>query len=168
VTALEREWAARLRASGFQDLEGADRDGPLSDRGNLHAVAETAEEDARLADRMAAGEAEIERRRAILHAHRFRSAIEREVWRLHADGEGERAIAAATGLTRDRARKLLAAVRRRVTRVRRVKQWRDHGKQQRREFQRHLTRCDPKALMQVAAVLAQGLTRKRSLSSSWR
>lgn len=168
MTALEREWAAKLKASGFQDLESADRDGPLSDRGNLHAVAETPEEDARLADRMAAGQARTEWMLGVLHTHRFRNATERTVWERHANGEPLRPIAAALGLSYDRTRKIVVGVKARVTQVRKVKQWRNPSRQRKTEIAMHVRRCDPRTLQQLAAVLMTGLIRKSCSSSSSR
>jgi hypothetical protein len=42
---MQRLRAELLRKSGFQDLEGRDPDGPLSDRGNLHVVTEGGRDD---------------------------------------------------------------------------------------------------------------------------
>jgi hypothetical protein len=100
-----------LKASGFQDLESADRDAPLSNRGNLHAVTEVAEEHDRLAQRMDAGAAYYEWAQALLHSHRFRSARERRIWARHADGEGLASIARALGITYHDARDTVNSIK---------------------------------------------------------
>ena len=149
---LQREWDARLKADGFEDLEGHWRDGPLSDRGNLHPVAETREEDERLANRIQDGQAFTSWAEDVLHAHRFSSPEEREAWRLHASGLSEVAIAAELGhSSRNPVRRHLAAVRARVTKVTKVtKQWR--SKKQRRAL---IRKCDPEMLAKLAALLTQ-------------
>jgi hypothetical protein len=84
---LENEWKVKLKASGFADLEGQDRDGPLSDRGNLH---ESGDEDAApLEERIDHGSAyhtwahDVLRK---LNGHDARSRLRRRIWALHADG----------------------------------------------------------------------------------
>jgi len=156
MTTLEREWRAKLAASGFQDLEGVDRDAPLSVRGNLHAVNDTEEDAKALASRIEVGQQVTERRQAILHSARFRSPEQRRCWELLTDGASEREIAAAVGVTRDRVRKHLAAVEK-MTQVREGL-WRNQSRQRNYERRRLIRRCDPRMLVQIAALLLSGLT----------
>lgn len=86
---LTAEWDKRLARAGFQDLEGADRDGPLSDRGNLHAVEESADADARLEERVEFGSAYHSWAQDVLrqlNGHDARSRLRRRIWAMHADG----------------------------------------------------------------------------------
>lgn len=104
---LEAEWRARLKASGFQDLESTDRDAPLSDRGNLHAVTETDSSHEGLAQRMESGGEYRAWAMSVLHdSTRLRNprrlaarALERRIWERHANGDGFRVIAAAEGIS---------------------------------------------------------------------
>lgn len=96
---LAAEWNAKLRAAGFQDLEGADRDGPLSDRGNLHAVTETEDAHAELAHRLEFGAEYYRWAQGFRHAHRFRNPLERRIWAAHSDGDGLREIAKREDIT---------------------------------------------------------------------
>ncbi|MCA1824367.1 MAG: hypothetical protein LC640_08930 [Frankia sp.] len=75
---LEREWAARLRASGFQDIESPSGMLQSWDRrsdGNLQDLSALAE-DKRQGESL-----------------RFDSDFERRVWQLHTEGKSNRAIA---------------------------------------------------------------------------
>jgi hypothetical protein len=112
---LEAAWRAKLAASGFQDLEGTDRDGPLSDRGNLHAVDSTREAGEQLAHRIKHGADYTAWALGILHSHRFRSGLERAIWAGHADGEGLRETAQRLGITFHRARETVVAIKARVS-----------------------------------------------------
>jgi predicted transcriptional regulator len=154
VTKLEREWAAKLKASGFQDLETpGDRDGPLSNRGHLvnHAEA-TDENEARLVQRIEMGEAETDRRRAILHMPIRRG---RRAWALHADGVSERDIAKALGITRDAVRKQLAHVEAAASRIRarEARPWETDRRNLRRKARNLVSRCDPSVLVEMAKLL---------------
>jgi predicted transcriptional regulator len=154
VTKLEREWAAKLKASGFQDLETpGDRDGPLSNRGHLvnHAEA-TDENEARLVQRIELGEAETDRRRAILHLPLRRG---RRAWALHADGVSERDIAKALGITRDAVRKQLAHVEAAAARIqaREARPWETDRRNLRRKARNLVSRCDPAVLVEMAKLL---------------
>jgi hypothetical protein len=113
---LRREWAERLRASGFEDLESLrDPDGPLSDRGNLHPVANTPTERGRLAERMEDGAEYQAWARAILHDGPWKSAQERRIWELHCEGQGDRDIAAALNIKRWRVQAILQAIKARAS-----------------------------------------------------
>lgn len=98
---LAAEWAAKLLETGFEDLEGHDRDAPLSNRGLLHAVADTDEDHDRVAVRMEHGSAytdwamDVLRR---LNGRRRTARQRRKIWQLHADGWGFRVIAKDLGL----------------------------------------------------------------------
>ena len=111
--ALTREWNAKLKASGFLDLEGADRDGPLSDRGNLHPVEQTEDEIAALGHRIASGSEYTAWAEGVMHSRRLRSAFERRVWARHVAGESLREIADAEGCTYHDARDVVVAVKER-------------------------------------------------------
>lgn len=112
---LEASWRAKLAASGFEDLEGADRDGPLSDRGNLHAVDASREAGEQLAHRIDSGAAYTAWATEVLHSHRFRSCLAREIWSGHANGEGLRETAKRLGITFHRARETVVAVKQRAS-----------------------------------------------------
>lgn len=154
LTAVEREWAKRLADSGFQDLETpGDRDGPLSNRGHLvnHAEA-TDDNEARLVQRIELGEAETDRRRAILHLP-IRHG--KRAWALHADGVSERDIAKALGITRDAVRKQLARVEAAATRIRarEARPWQTDRRNLRRKARNLVSRCDPAVLVAMAKAL---------------
>jgi hypothetical protein len=77
---LQAEWAAKLRASGFQDLES--KGGLLSNRGNP-----TAQDDGKHMTTEARAEAEAyyDDAREALRTWHFRTRRDRDVWRLHVD-----------------------------------------------------------------------------------
>lgn len=80
--ALQDEWNARLRASGFRDIES-----PSGDIEQRHLKAST-----RL--KMDAGASEyMDAARAFLYTHTFRNEHDRRTWELHVEGETNRAIA---------------------------------------------------------------------------
>jgi len=154
LTALEREWAKKLAASGFQDLETpGDRDGPLSNRGHLVNHAEANDEnEARLVHRIELGEAETDRRRAILHMPIRRG---RRAWALHADGVSERDIAAELGITRDAVRKQLAYVEAAAARIkaREARPWHTDRRNLRRKARNLVSRCEPTVLVEMSKLL---------------
>lgn len=152
MTALEREWDRRLRESGFADLEGRDRDGPLSDRGNLHPVEETQAAYARLGERAAEGAEWTSWAEGILHGIRFRSLAHREAWRLHAEGTGERDIATALTTTRGAVRKLLDETRRTVRKGGKKKRWLNQ-RRQRLEQLESAVRHAPELLVPLIATM---------------
>lgn len=73
---LTRDWTAKLRDSGFRDIEAPG--GMISQR---QPVASRVEDVAGL-----------EAARAFLHAHEFASEWDREVWEMHTDGVSNRGI----------------------------------------------------------------------------
>ena len=152
MTALEREWERKLRESGFHDLEGRDRDGPLSDRGNLHPVEENQEAYVRLGERAAEGQAFTSWADSVLHGRRFRSREQREAWRLHAEGMGERDIATALTTTRGAIRKLLDEVRRAVRKEGKKKQWRNPRRQRQEELETAMRQA-PELLVPLIATM---------------
>lgn len=153
MTALEREWSAKLRASGFRDLEGRDRDGPLSDRGNLHVVTEGDGQQERLAERIEHGSAYNTWAMHVLHTHRFASRLEREAWGHHARGEGLRDAARSLDCTYHDARDAVNAVKARV------KRQGDQGEEQICEkptnLRKLVRRSDSGTLLKLAQVLIQ-------------
>ena len=161
---LQREWYARAAASGFVDLEGPS--GTLSDRGNLHPVAETQEEHTRLAQRMEDGAAYTEWADSVLHNTRFRSRAEREAWRLQAEGMPQRDIAPTLTIARRSVRRHLARVEDRVSKVSRQKRWVDQKKQRVAQVRALVTRCDPRILAKLAAVMLQQARNSQSGSST--
>lgn len=152
---LQREWYAKLRASGFVDLEGATGDGALSDRGNLHPVAETKDEYERLANRAGEGAAYTAYAESVLHNVRFPSREAREVWRLHAEGQSEIEIATALTITRWRVREHLASTRERVGKDGKAKRWRNEKRQRASQFRVLVKRADPQILAKLVAVMLQ-------------
>lgn len=79
--ALRREWSTKLRASGFQDIEGPG--GLLSNRGMPTAFADPAHHmrpEAR-AEAEEAHDAEV----SALHGFRFATNADRELWRVHCE-----------------------------------------------------------------------------------
>lgn len=80
TSAHQAEWDARLRASGFRDLES--KGGLLSNRGNP-----TAQDDGKhmSAEARLEAEAYYDDAREALRCYRFRSRRDRDVWRLHVD-----------------------------------------------------------------------------------
>lgn len=148
---LEAAWRAKLAASGFRDLESADRDGPLSDRGNLHAVTETDAAHESLSQRIENGRAYVAWADGVLHRHRFRSGLERAIWARHAAGEGIRAIAAALDITYHDARDTLQTIKTRVGKQgnqgRQAKTWESN------KLARYYRRLSMPAAIALAAVL---------------
>jgi hypothetical protein len=149
MTALEREWAAKLAASGFQDLEGRDRDGPLSDRGNLHTPTHGDGEYERLAERIEHGSAYHRWAQDVLRTHRFASRFQREAWAVHADGLGYKETARKLGVNYHRARNALMAVR---DQAKRVNQVREHAWHE-RKLRQLVKRSDPATLTRLASLL---------------
>lgn len=162
---LEAEWRAKLAAAGFADLEGADRDGPLSDRGNLHAVTEQEDDHERLQQRIETGAAYHDWALSILHTHRFASSLERKVWEHHANGDGLQTAAKALGVTYHNARDAWNAVKARVSN--------QSNQSKERKWPRKANQLRALSLetaVRVAAVLllAAAKTRTRSSTPGWR
>ena len=84
LSALQREWYGKLAASGFEDIEtGPHHAGLLKTDKRIDPT--------RVEDYDA--QAEYYRRAGLfLHAHRFRSRLERDMWAMHADGRPLRDI----------------------------------------------------------------------------
>ncbi len=154
MTKLEREWAARLKASGFHDLEGADRDGPLSNAGKPHAKYETAEGHERLANYMADGAEYQQAARDLLWARRWPTATDRRIWEMHVDGSGLREITAALKVSWHRASKVLHECQERMTQSNQSKE----GRCDRRSLRKLIRRAEPRTLEKLALALAQTLT----------
>ena len=93
---LAREWAAKLEAAGFRDLEDVnDRDGLLSSAGTktIKPGHESEYE----------GQAEYYRlASAYLWEHQWRDALDNKIWAMHCEGEAVRQIAAELGTYRKR------------------------------------------------------------------
>lgn len=97
------EWAAKLKASGFEDLETGGETGPLSNRGRPTRLSArelapgerihepTLEERAETA-------AYYEWAKAAAKSHRFASRMERCIWRLHADQVSDHVICDMLGV----------------------------------------------------------------------
>lgn len=103
LKALEREWAAKLRADGFQDIEspsGIVQSWDARSDGNLQDTAALAEDRAR-------GE-----------QLRFASNFERAVWELHLEGMSNRAIAERLAVYRKLVNQTMWALRGRLERRR--------------------------------------------------
>lgn len=153
--ALQREWYAKLKA--FPELldEGPDGEGQLSDRGHLHPVAESPEEDARLAGRIVDGTAYTAWAESVLHNARFPSREARECWRLHAEGLSEVEIATALTIKRWRVNKHLVNTRERVGKDGKAKRWRNEKRQRVSQIRSLVTRSDPRTLVKLVAVMMQ-------------
>lgn len=163
---LQREWYAKLKESGFHDLEPAE-DGALSNRGNLHPVSECAAEDERLAHRMNDGAEYASWAESVLHdGPRFASLEEREAWRLHAEGLSEADIATALAITRHQVRGHLAGTRERVSKVSKVKRWQNEKLHRERHLRRLVRNCDPQVLTALVALMATRRQERRSPSRS--
>lgn len=155
MTKLEREWAAKLRAAGFHDLEGADRDGPLSNAGKPHAKYETAEGHERLANHMTDGAAYQQAARDLLWARRWPTALERRIWEMHCDGAGLREITATLGLWWERAARVIRDCQKRMTQM---KQSKEECRCDRRAVRKLIRRTEPRVLERLAVLLARTLT----------
>lgn len=162
---LQREWYGKLKA--FPELldEGPDGEGQLSDRGHLHPVAESQEEDARLALRVEDGAAYTEWAESVLHhGPGFRvgprggqrhdgGRTAREVWSLHAAGVSEREIGTTLTIRRRSVRKLLSETRARVSKVSNKKRWQNAKRQRTAQIKALVTRSDPRILAKLVAVM---------------
>lgn len=156
---LQREWYAKLRASGFVDLESGLEDGRLSNRGKLHVVVDTPGEDARLAQRVEDGAAYTAWAESVLHNAHFPSRETRECWRLHVEGLSEVEIATALAIKRWRVNKHLVGTRERVGKDGKEKRWRNRKRQRAAQIRSLVTRSDPRILVKLVAVMMrqQGL-----------
>jgi len=161
MTKLEREWAAKLRASGFQDLEGPDRDGPLSNAGKLHAVAETAEEHERLASRIADGTAYQDWARSVLHGRRWADKTDRQIWEMHCDGEGLREITKRLGVSWKRATRVIDGAKA-GSKGNKGNKGGTKELCQRSHVRALVRRCDPRLVQRLALLLLRHATPKQS------
>jgi hypothetical protein len=84
LTALQREWYAKLKASGFEDIETGGEDGLLKTDKRI--------EDGR-GDEYQASAEYYRRAGRFLHARRWEDVTERRIWELHAAGMGMNEIA---------------------------------------------------------------------------
>jgi hypothetical protein len=158
MTKLEREWTAKLKASGFHDLESTDRDAPLSNAGKPHAKYETAEGHERLQHHLADGTAYQQAARDLLWARRWPSATDRRIWQMHVDGAGLREITATLEVSWQRASRLLHACQERMTQSKQKKVKGGSNKWDRRALKRLIKRAEPRALERLARLLTQTLT----------
>lgn len=109
---LEALWRKKLAESGFQDLEGADRDGPLSNRGKLHDGTGAVSGEAKVQGSSTDGDWEHFQHRVESGAEYTRWAqdvllaisddknpsLRQRAWKLHTEGMGMRGIAAQLGV----------------------------------------------------------------------
>jgi len=156
--ALQRQWYAKLGPDILD--EGPDGEGQLSDRGHLHPIIETPEEDRRLAERTEDGAAYTAWAESVLHHGPKLPPQEARVWRMHAQGMGERDIGTALTITRRTVRGHLARTRKRVSKVSKgKKRWRNAKRQRATQFRALVSRCDPRILAKLAAVMMRQLAR---------
>lgn len=163
---LRTEWAGKLKASGFDDLEAFfDPDAPLSNRGKLHPVESTEGAWQQLAERAESGLQWTIWAQGVAHQHKFPNAQQRESWTLYANGASERDIATAMAIPRDRVRALLAAVRKAVKRTEmgnkggKRRQWKNEkrGRLWRVESKiRDLSVEDLREMLAMTTILASG------------
>jgi hypothetical protein len=91
---LQAEWDRRLADDGFQDLESANRDAPMSNRGKIHPKYEDG--GPALVERLEHGAEYIRWCQQVLHTMHptpGRGGQRRKVWRLHAQGDSLKTIA---------------------------------------------------------------------------
>lgn len=110
--AMQAEWAAKLRASGFEDLES--RSGTLSNRGMV-TVGDDEDTVRMTPERRAETETYYDDAREAARSRRFASRFDRDVWALHAERVSDADIALRLGTNYTKARKsvkrTLAAMR---------------------------------------------------------
>jgi hypothetical protein len=90
MTALQREWYAKLKASGFEDIETGDENSGL-------LKTDKRIEEGR-GDEYAASAEYYRRAGVFLHHHDFASDADRSIWELHSEGVGMNEIARRTHL----------------------------------------------------------------------
>jgi hypothetical protein len=113
---LQKTWAAKLAASGFQDLESdADRDAPLSNRGKLHDGTSKVKDSAHvqgdaaggdgdfqsLAARVEHGQAYTDWANSVLHklnGQGTKAKRRRQIWGMHCEGWSMKGIARELGI----------------------------------------------------------------------
>lgn len=157
---LEAIWRRKLAQSGFQDLEGTDRDGPLSNRGKLHDGTGKSASDVKASGSVQA-DADWEN-----FAHRVDTGAEHtdwamdvlntiyddknptlraRIWRGHAQGLGLRQIARVTGVNFHVARDAVNAT---------IKEFRCERKP---NLHLAILRADTRLLEHLARALVRGL-----------
>lgn len=104
---LQRQWYARLRDDGFDDVEYGREDGPLKVACRENRGIDTLEYEATLEYFSRASE--------FLETRHWTTATEREVWRRHADGASLREIAAAMGRSKKWAERRVSELRAEMT-----------------------------------------------------
>lgn len=85
---LQREWDKKLKDSGFKDIE--DRESPREMLKSWHSTMFVHRFDE---GRFTARQKYYELATQFLTSHNFQSEVDREVWRLHTEGESLRKIA---------------------------------------------------------------------------
>ncbi len=136
---LQAAWAAKLAATGFQDLEGTDRDAPLSNRGKLHdgtgkTSTSTAKVDdgpahedgdyATFAHRVEHGAVYTEWAQDVLQRLNGCSAEARQrrrIWEAHANGESLKGIARTQGINFHVARGVVRSIEEKFKRCQETK-----------------------------------------------
>ena len=179
--ALQRTWADKLKASGFQDLEVGNGE-LLSNRGTIEAPRA---DRPGLHERRQARAAYLEQAKAFLASHRF-VALQiathkgssanvtvpatacRRIWELHANGMGAHVISTSVRLPYQQVRGVLVHLSRPVAQGR--KGWRNWttGKPvSTQKLRSAVKRCDPRILMSLALAISNNyLTRRMRGSSS--
>lgn len=108
---LAAEWRARLAASGFEDLEGVDRDAVLSDRGNLHSAGEDA---IPLQTRIEYGEAwtdwALDVLRHLPRGNDPASRLRYRVWERYASGQSIRTVSNTVPLAYHQTAKIIKSI----------------------------------------------------------
>lgn len=107
---LQREWDEKLKKAGFEDIE--DRNSPREMLKAWHSTMFVHRFDE---GKFTARQRYYEMATHFLQSHRFESEVEREVWRLHADGESLRKIAsqvseAGMAISKDGALKIIRSL----------------------------------------------------------
>jgi hypothetical protein len=87
MTALQREWYAKLKASGFQDIETGDEHSGLLKTDKRF--------EAGRGEEYRASAEYYQRASVLLHHRRWPDARERRIWEMHAEGVGMNEIARA-------------------------------------------------------------------------
>lgn len=135
---LDAKWRARLAKEGFQDLEGTDRDAPLSNRGKLHdgtgKVSSAAKVDdgpahadgdyATFVHRVAHGAAYTEWAQDVLQRLNGCSPEARQrrrIWEAHANGESLKSIARTQDINFHVARGVVRSIEEKYKRCQKAK-----------------------------------------------
>lgn len=160
--ALQSEWAKRLKASGFEDLEGPG--GVLSNRGNVTTGDLNNWDGGRVRQMTAEARAEAEtyydNARDIARRFHFRTKLDREVWTLHAERFGRADISRQLGIGERQVRESMARTRaaierdreRDVNQVKHVNQWR--GQAPLRRMDKLVRSLDVEMLVALTGALA--------------